>query len=148
MKKALRALYFLLLLSIFYSCTGPVGPAGPTGATGPAGATGATGPAGATGATGPAGPAGVTLLKTYTGYMTGEESQSISVPEILGKISSTFVLGYYTSTASNIWTPMTDGWLDSNSYARMLWVSWTYGNCYIYGGRIGDKYLINVYSNN
>ena len=124
---SLFALVFVLVILI--GCTGPMGPTG------------------ATGATGSAGPVGTTLIKTYTGTMTGNNTQTISVPEIQGKIGTTFVLAYsvYSSTNSQ-WSPISDGW--SNADIMQVWISWTNGTVTIYLGTAGYAYMINVYQTN
>lgn len=94
------------------------------------------------------GDAGVSLIKTYTGVMTGATMQTISVPEIKGKPETTFVLAYYSfSTSPTVWTPMSDGWLDS-SLSNVFSVSWTAGTVNIYQGFAGDNYMLKVYQNN
>jgi len=92
------------------------------------------------------GDAGVSLLKTYTGTMTGATRQVISVPEILANPETTFVLAYQAFASNpDRWTPITDGWLDST--AMCIEVDWVNGNVNIYQGFTSSLYKIKVYKN-
>ncbi|MCD4812657.1 collagen-like protein [bacterium] len=121
-------LFFLLA-----GCTGPQGPTGPTGDTG---------------ATGPTGPAGTTLLHEYTGQFAAAGNYTLNVSEITGKRTTTFVMAYWAfSSVPDVWTPMTDGWLDSSN-SRIFSVSWTAGQVYFYEMDAGDYYLVQVFQHN
>jgi hypothetical protein len=108
---------------------------------------GEKGDAGSPGSRGVDGTAGVSLIKTYTGVMTGATVQTMVIPEIKGLPDNTFVM-VYTSfpTSAVIWTPVTDGWLDSE--AMCYFVSWIAGSVSIYQGFAGNNYMIKVYRNN
>jgi hypothetical protein len=116
---------------------------GPEGPTGPAGATGA---------------AGVSLLNEYTGTVPTiaappNNDYDVTVPEITGRRSSTYVEAYWKLSGSDFWTPMTDGWtspLDSATpyTSRTLEVSWSLGQVRLAGVKTGDLYLIKVFENN
>jgi hypothetical protein len=110
---------------------------GPTGPEGPQGATGA---------------AGVSLLKEYTGSISAAGDFTLSVPEILGRRTTTYVEAYWAiPSAPDIWTPMSDGWTapgDPALTSRTMSVSWTYGDVYMFGMKANDIYLIRVFQNN
>lgn len=133
MKRLIGLLSLLLLLSV--GC-------GKDGATGP------MGPQGLAGETGEQGEPGVLLIKEYTGTISSDGSWSLSVPEITGKRSTTFVMAYWTfPTTPDIWIPMTDGWLDTTE-AHIFGVSWTYGKVYFYYMVEGDLFLVQVFEHN
>jgi hypothetical protein len=122
-----------------------VGCAGKDGATGPMGPQGPQGP---TGSTGPAGPPGTTLLKEYIGQFSASGNYTLDVPEITGKRTSTFIMAYWAfANSPDIWTPMTDGWLDSGN-SHIFGVSWTYGGVMFYQVVAGDYYLVQVFQHN
>lgn len=125
--------------------TGDTGEQGDQGDTGETGETGDQGEIGPEGPEGPEGPPGISLIAEYTGTLPSDGNYSLSVPEIKGKRATTFVMAYWTiPTAPSIWTPMTDGWLDSYK-AHIFWVSWTYGKVYFYYMTEGDLYLVQVF---
>jgi hypothetical protein len=127
-----RVLIPVLLMLLVAGC-GKEGPTGPQGAQGPAG---------------PQGPAGLSLIKEYTGTIQSDGSYYLSVPEITGKRATTFVMAYWAfPTSSNIWTPMTDGWVDSEE-AHIFGVSWTYGDVYFFFMTEGDLFLVQVFEHN
>lgn len=161
---------FLLILLIA-GCTkeGPMGPvglqgqAGEQGEIGEAGETGEQGeqgqqgeqgdigpggPPGPEGTEGPEGPPGALLIKEYTGAIPSDGSYTLNVPEILGKRSTTFVMAYWAfPTSPDIWTPMTDGWLDTYE-AHIFSVCWTYGKVYFLYMTQGHLYLVQVFEHN
>jgi len=137
------SLLSLLLLSV--SC----GKDGATGPMGPQGLVGEQGEVGEAGETGEQGEPGFSLIKEYTGTIPFDGHHLLNVPEITDKRSTTFVMAYWTFPASpNIWTPMTDGWIDSSERAHIFWVSWTYGKVYFYGMVAEDLYLVQVFQHN
>ena len=121
---------FLAVLFIL-GCTGETGPMGPAGTDGTDGVNGSP---------------GTTMLNQYSGDCLNG-TFFISVPEILNKQTTTYVLGYYSSDGSpDIWTPMTDGWLTPR--AMQLWLSWTQGRVYVYDATNTYNYLIQVFEHN
>jgi hypothetical protein len=97
---------------------------------------------------GPAGPAGTSLIKVYSDSFTSSGDFSITVPEIYGKSSTTFVQVYWAiPSAPDIWTPMADGWKDDKAVSRTCGVSWTFGKVYFFGMSSGDLYMIKVFQN-
>ena len=129
----MKVLFIITLCCLlFVGCgkQGPTGPAGPQGAQGPEG---------------PQGPAGVSLIAEYTGTISSDGNYTLDVPEITGKRSTTFVMAYWAfPTSPNIWTPMTDGWLDYSD-AHVFGVSWTYGTVLFFEMTAGDLYLVQVF---
>ncbi len=157
-----RFLIPFVLILVVASCgkEGPMGPVGPEGPQGPAGVDGSEGPTGPEGPQGPAGPegpqgpigpegpAGVSLLKEYTATIPSDGNYTLDVPEITGKRTTTYVMAYWAfPTSPNIWTPMTDGWLDGY-HSRVFSVSWTYGQVYFYQMSAGDLILVQVFQHN
>lgn len=129
----LIALCCLLLVA----CAGPEGDAGPMGPQGPRGFDGAEGEAG---------PGGFALVATYTAQLYSSGHRTVSVPEIAGKVGTTYVLVYWSfPTSHDLWTPMADGWIDSVDMSRSCAVSWTLGSVFLFGLQEGESYLIQVY---
>ena len=129
--KVRNTVIVIALTLLFFSCEAIVGPAGPAGEAGPAG------------------PAGTIFLKSYTGTMTGETQQLISIPEIKNKIGITFVMAYYASpSSSTVWTPITDGMDYVDADPCVVAISWYSGSIWITYGNAGDLYMINVYQTN
>lgn len=159
--KTLSLSFLLILLVVGCGKDGPTGPVGPQGEPGLQGEPGINGEPGlqgdpgtdgepgVEGPEGPEGPPGVSLIKEYTGTIPSDGSYTLNVPEITGKRTTTFVMAYWAySTSPNIWTPMTDGWLDSSNFARVFSVSWTYGEVYFFFMVAGNLYLVQVFEHN
>jgi hypothetical protein len=130
MKKGLLLACVLGGMALTLGCgkEGPMGPAGPTGATGAP---------------------GITMIQEYSGSFATAGDFAVSVPEITGKRSSTFVEVYWAiPSAPDIWTPMSDGWKDDPTLSRTATVSWTNGEVGFWGMKAGDLYLIQVYQHN
>lgn len=103
---------------------------------------------GPTGPTGPQGSPGVLMVKEYTGQFTSAGDFVVSVPEIQGRRSSTYVMVYWSVSGSAYWTPMADGWTNSEGYTRIAQVSWSNGEVKLLSMKANDYYLIQVFSHN
>jgi hypothetical protein len=90
----------------------------------------------------------LSMIKSYTGFLSTTNSFTVWIPEIKGKQGTTFVMCYWAfSTVPDLWTPMADGWQDSGT-SYIAAISWTYGNVYIYKPVANTWYLIQVFEEN
>jgi len=91
---------------------------------------------------------GIKLLNTYEATFTptdGNRHYDFTVPEIQDKPSETFVMGYRAfSTSPDIWTPISDGWLDTYAESMVLTVSWEYGAVRFWNFSPGHTYHLRL----
>ena len=101
---------------------------------------------GATGPEGPEGPTGVSMIHEYSGSFPAAGDFAVSVPEIQGRRTTTYVMVYWAVPgAPDIWTLMSDGWKDLPAQSRTATVSWTDGEVGFWGMSADDMYLIQVF---
>ena len=117
-----------------------------TAGCGQRGPTGPEGPAGHDGRDGIYTQPGVSMIKEYAGSFSSAGDFAVSVPEIQGHRTTTYVMVYWAIPgAPDIWTLMADGWKDLPSQSRTATVSWTDGEVSFWGMSADDMYLIQVF---
>jgi len=125
--------FFLVLVVLLSSCSSLL-PKGDKGDPGDQGIPGVTGEAGS-----------ATILNLY--YKVASAGTNVAtVPEILDKMTSTFVKVYesYPSTP-DLWHEITDGFTSTSIYYA---ISWSAGEVYVFNCTAGNNLMFMVYGTN